>query len=58
MTRKQKVIVSVLQKLEYAKLMANEGYSNKQVMEISGAGETAVSRWKRQYLAELNEQGD
>jgi transposase len=49
MTRKQKVIVSVLQKLEYAKLMVNEGYSNKQVMEISGAGETAVSRWKRQY---------
>ena len=58
MTRKQKVLVSVLQKLEYAKLMVNEGYSNKQVMEISGAGETAVSRWKRQYLAELNEQGD
>ena len=56
MTRKQKVLVSVSQKLEYARLMVNEGYSNKQVMEISGAGETAVSRWKRQYLAELNGQ--
>lgn len=56
MTRKQKVIVSVSQKLEYAKLMVDEGYSNKQIMEISGAGETAVSRWKRQYLAELDGQ--
>jgi len=56
MTRKQKVIVSVSQKLEYAKLMVDEGYSNKQIMEISGAGETAVSRWKKQYLSELNGQ--
>jgi len=33
--------------------MVDEGYSNKQIMEISGAGNTAVSRWKREYLAEF-----
>jgi transposase len=56
MTRKQKVSLLVAQKLEYAKLMVNEGYSNKQIMEASGAGESAVSRWKKQYLAELSGQ--
>lgn len=56
MTRKQKVMLSVVQKLEYAKLMVHEGYSNKQIIETSGAGESAVSRWKKQYLAELNGQ--
>ena len=40
------------QKLEYAKLMVEERYSNQQVIELSGAGPTAVSRWKKQYLAE------
>jgi transposase len=29
-----------------------EHYSNRQIVELSGAGPTAVSRWKRQYLAE------
>ncbi len=53
MGRKERVLVSVAQKLEYAKLMVHEGYSNKQIMAISGAGDTAVSRWKKQYLAEL-----
>jgi transposase len=33
--------------------MVNEGYTNRQVREISGAGETAVSRWKKQYLQEM-----
>ncbi len=56
MGRKERVLVSVAQKLEYAKLMVHEGYSNKQIMAISGAGDTAVSRWKRQYLAELDGQ--
>ncbi len=32
--------------------MVEEGYSNQQVMDISGAGKTAVSRWKKQYIAE------
>ena len=52
-TRKQRVNFTPEQKLEYAKLLVNEGYSNKQVMEISGAGATAVSRWKKQYSKEL-----
>ena len=40
-------------KLEIAKLMVDENYSIKQACEASGAGETAVKRWKQQYLAEL-----
>jgi transposase len=32
------------QRLEYAKLMVEEQYSNQQVMDLSGAGPTAVSR--------------
>jgi transposase len=34
--------------------MVNSGYSNKEVMELSGACSSAVIRWKRQYLAELS----
>lgn len=40
------------QKLEYAKLMVEENYPNQQVMALSDAGSTAVSRWKHQFLAE------
>jgi transposase len=47
---------SVEQKLDYVKLMINKGYTNRQIIEISGAGPTAVARWKKQYLAELNGQ--
>lgn len=54
MTRKIKVTFSPKQKLEYAKLMVENGYSNSQIEKISGAGKSAVSRWKQQYLAELN----
>jgi predicted transcriptional regulator len=32
------------QRLEYAKLMVEENYTNKQVMDLSDAGPTAVSR--------------
>ena len=53
MTRKQRVNLPAEQKLEYAKMMIENGYSNKQIMEISGAGATAVRRWKKQYQAEL-----
>ncbi len=52
-TNKPRVDVTIEQKLEYVKLMIDEGYSNKKVMEISGASESFVSRWKRQYVAEL-----
>ena len=54
MTRKQRVDFTPEQRYEYAKLMVDEGYSNKQIMEISGAGATAITRWKKQYLTELN----
>ena len=50
--RKPRSTFTPAQKLEYAKLMVEEQYSNQQVIELSGAGEIAVSRWKRQYLAE------
>lgn len=40
------------QRLSYAKLLVEDEYTKAQVMEISGAGATAVSRWKKQYLAE------
>lgn len=46
-------VYSAEQKLEYAKLMVDEGYSNEQVQQISGASMSAVSRWKRQYRDEL-----
>ena len=32
--------------------MVEENYTNKQIMELSGAGASAVTRWKKQYLAE------
>lgn len=54
MTRKVKVNISPSQKLEYAKLMVEEGYTNKQIQNISGACSSAISRWKRQYVDELS----
>lgn len=51
--RKQRLSFTKEQKLDYAKLMVNEGYTNQQIIEISGAGSTAISRWKKQYLDEL-----
>jgi transposase len=52
--RKQRLSFTVEQRLDYAKLMVNEGYTNQQIVEISGAGSTAISRWKKQYLDELD----
>ena len=54
MTRKVKITISPSQKLEYAKLMVEEGYTNKQIQNISGACSSAIARWKRQYKAELS----
>ena len=51
--RKQRLSFTVEQRLDYAKLMVNEGYTYQQIMDISGAGSTAVSRWKKQYLDEM-----
>ena len=38
--RKERANFTPDQKLEYAKLMTEEGYTSQQIMEISGAGAT------------------
>ena len=53
MSKKNRVMVTPQQKLEYAKLMIEDGYTNAKIQEISGSCSSAISRWKRQYLAEL-----
>ncbi len=50
---KQRKTWTVEQKLDYAKLMVHENYTNSQIQEISGAGKSAVARWKKQYIDEL-----
>jgi transposase len=50
--RKIRIKFTSAQKLEYAKLMVEESYSNNQIIELSGASSSAVVRWKKQYLAE------
>jgi hypothetical protein len=32
--------------------MVEDGYTVKQIMDICGAGETAINRWKKQYITE------
>lgn len=54
--RKERINLTIEQKLDYAKLMVHENYTNKKIMAISGAGPSAVIRWKKQYLAEINGQ--
>tara|TARA_Y100001980_G_C14163920_1_gene41627 strand:+ start:67 stop:372 length:306 start_codon:yes stop_codon:yes gene_type:complete len=53
MSRKPRVTITAKQKLEYAKLMVEEGYTNQQIQQISGASQSSISRWKRQYDTEL-----
>ena len=55
-SRKERANFTIEQKLDYAKLMVNENYSNKKIIAISGAGPSAVTRWKKQYLAEISGQ--
>ncbi|CAC9645960.1 hypothetical protein [uncultured Gammaproteobacteria bacterium] len=55
-SRKERANFTIEQKLDYAKLMVNENYSNKKIVAISGAGPSAVTRWKKQYLAEISGQ--
>lgn len=52
LVRKTRIKPNSAQKLEYAKLMVEENYSNNQIMELSGASSSAVVRWKKQYLDE------
>ena len=47
---KRRVQVTREQKIEYGKLMIDEGYSKHQIVEITGASSSAVTRWKREYL--------
>ena len=54
--RKERINFTIEQKLDYAKLMVNENYTNKKIMAILGAGPSAVTKQKRQYLAEINGQ--
>ena len=52
MNQKTRKILPRQQKLEYAKMMVEDGYSNQEIENISGASSSAVSRWKQQYQAE------
>ena len=55
-SRKPRINLTIEQKLDYAKLMVHENYTNKKVMALSGAGASAVTRWKKQYLSEIGGQ--
>ncbi|CAC9521983.1 hypothetical protein [uncultured Gammaproteobacteria bacterium] len=45
-SRKERANFTIEQKLDYAKLMVNENYSNKKIVAILGAGPSAVTRWR------------
>lgn len=53
MARKERIAPTEQQKLEYAKLMIEDGYTNQQIQDISGASASAVVRWKKQYKQEM-----
>ncbi|GLT15327.1 hypothetical protein GCM10007931_23020 [Vibrio algivorus] len=53
MSSKQRVQITTQQKLEYAKVMVEDGYSSQQIQEINGAYSSAVVRWKRQCKEEM-----
>ena len=50
---KNKMIVTPEQKLEYCKLIFDDGYTTKQIQEISGVSASAINRWKAQYRKEM-----
>jgi len=49
---KPRKIVSSEEKLQYAKMVVEDGYTIVKVAEIADASTSAVGRWKRQYLEE------
>ena len=51
---KKRVSLTENQKHDFAKMMVDDGCSVQQIMEISGACESAVKRWKKQYQDEVN----
>ncbi len=53
MSPKLRVQITPQQKLEYAKMMVEDGYTNQQIQDISGACSSAVVRWTRQYKEEM-----
>ena len=53
MKKKERVNVSPEQKLEYCKLMVEDGFTNAQIQEMSGASSSAITRWKTNYRREL-----
>ncbi|CAH8208241.1 hypothetical protein VAE122_2960245 [Vibrio aestuarianus] len=44
MSPKLRVQITPQQKLEYAKMMVEDGYTNQQIQDISGACSSAVVR--------------
>ncbi|MFT6266681.1 MAG: transposase [Oleiphilaceae bacterium] len=44
--RKTRIKFTSAQKLEYAKLMVEESYSNNQIIGLSGSSSSAMVRWK------------
>ena len=49
---KKRVSFTSKQKHDFAKMIVEDGCTIPQVMQIANASESAVSRWKKQYLAE------
>lgn len=51
MTTQRKQFTSEI-KTEIAKLMVDQNYTIQQACEASGAGDSAVRRWRNQYISE------
>jgi transposase len=51
-TRKTGAKLTPDQKLEYVKLMVEEHYTNQQIIDLSAADPTVLSRAKKPFLAE------
>ena len=49
---KKRVSFTPKQKHDFAKMIVEDGCTIPQVMQIANASESAVSRWKKQYIAE------
>lgn len=45
--------ISTEKKYEYCKMMIEDGYTVKQIQDLSGASNSTIVRWKRQYKDEL-----
>ena len=52
MSKRVRKTFSKHQKLEYAKMMVEDGFTNQEIKNISGASDSAVTRWKSLYVLE------